>query len=136
MKFPRINLLAAYPVGAYYWSSDPTSPADLFGGTWERIENRFIYAASTAHPAGSTGGAEAHTLTVSEMPTHGGHVTVNAGSPYYLNISNLTKHGSRGRGWAIHSDNEAIPATETKGGGMPHTNMPPYIAAYCWHRTA
>lgn len=32
------NPLAAYPVGAYYISSDSTSPAVLFGGTWTQIQ--------------------------------------------------------------------------------------------------
>ena len=38
--------LAAYPIGAYYISSDPTSPATLFGGTWveaaTRLENETL----------------------------------------------------------------------------------------------
>lgn len=28
---------AAHPVGSYYMSSDPTEPAELFGGTWEAV---------------------------------------------------------------------------------------------------
>lgn len=28
-----------YPVGAVYTSADSTSPADLFGGTWEDISD-------------------------------------------------------------------------------------------------
>ena len=27
-----------HPVGSIYQSTDPTSPADLFGGTWEQIK--------------------------------------------------------------------------------------------------
>jgi microcystin-dependent protein len=27
-------------------------------------------------------------------------------------------------------------STATKGGSQPHNNMPPYITAYCWERTA
>ena len=38
-----------------YWvSDDPTSPASFIGGTWERIENRFIMGASDTHSAGTT----------------------------------------------------------------------------------
>lgn len=30
----------------------------------------------------------------------------------------------------------ASPGTTSVGGGAAHENMPPYLAAYCWHRTA
>ena len=42
------------PVGSLYISENPTSPAELYGGTWERIENRFIMGASDTYPAGTT----------------------------------------------------------------------------------
>lgn len=62
--------LAAYPVGAYYISSDPTSPATLFGGTWERIQDRMIVAAGSTFTAGTTGGSTKKTLSVQNMPMH------------------------------------------------------------------
>ena len=62
--------LDAYPVGAYYISSDPTSPATLFGGTWERIQDRMIVAAGSTFTAGTTGGSTAKTLSVQNMPYH------------------------------------------------------------------
>ena len=38
-----------------FWASDdPTSPASFIGGTWERIEGKFIMGASDTHPAGTT----------------------------------------------------------------------------------
>lgn len=36
--------LAAWPVGSIYMSVSSTSPATLFGGTWERISERFLLA--------------------------------------------------------------------------------------------
>lgn len=37
-----------------FWvSTDPTSPAEIIGGTWERIEDCTIWGASDAHPAGT-----------------------------------------------------------------------------------
>ena len=60
--------LMAYPIGSYYWSSDNTSPASLFGGTWETISGKFLLSASDAHWAGATGGEETHSLTVAELP--------------------------------------------------------------------
>ena len=44
-----------FPVGSIYQSTDPTSPAALFGGTWEQIASeRVLMGASDAHAAGST----------------------------------------------------------------------------------
>lgn len=43
-----------HPVGSLYISDNPTSPAELFGGTWERIEDCTIWGASDTHPAGTT----------------------------------------------------------------------------------
>lgn len=62
--------LAAYPVGSIYVSTSGTSPATLFGGTWEQIQGRFLLGASSSHSAGSTGGEETHKLTTAEMPSH------------------------------------------------------------------
>ena len=46
---------AAYPVGSIYQSTDPTSPAALFGGTWEQIaSDRVLMGASRSHAAGTT----------------------------------------------------------------------------------
>ena len=54
-----------------FWASnDPTSPASFIGGTWERVEGKFIMGASSAYPVGTTGGSATHTQTVAEMPSH------------------------------------------------------------------
>ena len=71
---PKIDsaLSKAYPVGAIYCSVVETNPHDLFGfGTWEYIEQgRVLLSQGDKYSAGSTGGAETHTLTVAEMPSH------------------------------------------------------------------
>lgn len=47
--------LSAYPVGSIYQSTDPTSPAALFGGSWVKIASeRVLMGASSAHAAGTT----------------------------------------------------------------------------------
>lgn len=50
----KINKLTYYPVGSIYQSIDPTSPAELFGGTWESIaSNRVLMGSSDNHQAGT-----------------------------------------------------------------------------------
>lgn len=47
--------LANHPVGSIYQSTDPTSPAALFGGSWEEIASeRVLMGASSTHAAGTT----------------------------------------------------------------------------------
>ena len=44
-----------FPVGSIYQSTDPTSPAALFGGSWEVIASeRVLMGASSTHAAGTT----------------------------------------------------------------------------------
>lgn len=53
-----------YPVGSIYQSTDATSPAELFGGTWEQIaSNRVLMGASSTHAAGTTVGAGLPNIT-------------------------------------------------------------------------
>lgn len=73
------NPLAAYPVGAYYISSNSTSPAVLFGGTWTQIQNRMILAAGSNYSAGATGGSATKKLTTDNLPSHS-HSCGSAGS--------------------------------------------------------
>ena len=47
--------LSAYPVGSIYQSTNSTSPAALFGGTWQEIaQNRVLMGAGSGHAAGTT----------------------------------------------------------------------------------
>ena len=49
------SALAAYPVGSIFQTVSRTSPAALFGGTWQEIaQNRVLMGASYAHAAGTT----------------------------------------------------------------------------------
>lgn len=37
-----------YPVGSIYMSMNSTNPKNLFGGTWEAINSRFLIGTGTA----------------------------------------------------------------------------------------
>ena len=68
--------LDAYPVGSIYMSVNSTSPATLFGGTWQQLQNSFLVGAGSNYTAGSTGGSATHSHTVnshthSMSHTHG-----------------------------------------------------------------
>lgn len=92
----------AYPIGSIYMSVNATSPATLFGGTWEALdEGRVLIGAGSSHPAGEEGGEEMHKLTSSEMPSHNHSLSVSgsttsAGSHSHsrgdMNISGYIKN--------------------------------------------
>ena len=67
----KANLLDfVYPVGSIYMSMNNTSPQTFLGGTWERIQDRFLLSAGSTYSAGTTGGEATHTLIIDEMPSH------------------------------------------------------------------
>ena len=120
-----IDLLMVYPVGSIYISVNSTSPAILFGGTWEILNDVFLLAAGSYANAGTFGGEAAHTLTVDEMPAHSHSV------PYMPGYDTGTE-------WVGQSGTAASKTRDTaiNGGGAAHNNMPPYLAVYMWKRVA
>lgn len=126
------NILSkVYPVGSIYMSISSTDPKTLFGGTWERLKDRFLLAAGDSYSAGATGGEATHTLTKDEMPSHNHYAAINGGTDSYG--QNRTTIGSFANKAQGYSDSSTIFAT---GGGEAHNNMPPYLAVYMWKRTA
>ena len=136
----REALLAANPVGKLWTSDDPTSPASIVGGTWERIKDRFILAAGDTYAAGSTGGEADHTLTIDEMPAHEHTENMQASNN---GIATIVIRGSKGdtsgmsgyeqKDWL---ENSLRLSTASAGRDVAHNNMPPYIAMYAWKRIA
>lgn len=136
-------LLTVYPVGSIYLSVNSTSPASLFGGTWEQLKDRFLLGAGSAYAAGSTGGEAAHTLSINEIPSHAGHLYGNAGGVNekgdakgaWLKEININSSLTTSYGWN-YKNNEYYPANRSLGGGAAHNNMPPYLAVYMWKRVS
>lgn len=123
--------LELYPVGAIYLSTVATSPAELFGGTWKRLEGRFLLGCSADYPAGTAGGAAKVTLTVAQMPTH-----AHQFSRIPIVSNELTTGGNYYAEKSTAVGKLVAQNTETAGGGKAHTNMPPYLAVYAWERIA
>ena len=123
-----------YPVGSYYWNSNSTSPATLFGvGTWTQITNQFIFAAGGDYASGDTGGEVDHLLTIQEMPSHDHRCIMDQSFFAYGGPMESNDGPASGHGYAYPF---YYSFTGTKGGSRSHNNMPPYIVAYCWRRDA
>ncbi len=114
-----------YPVGSIYISYNHINPATLFGGTWVRMQDRFLYGAKVSDTIGETGGESTHKLTISEMPSHDHKIY-------------RTMNGASGtaRYTPIAATGNVTTGTTDTGGGKAHNNMPPYIKVSMWRRTA
>lgn len=146
------NLLdRTYPVGSIYMSVNNTEPSTIFGGTWERLQGRFLIGAGTIEDTnsneeygtlghgdpdfkgGETGGEYWHQLDISEMPEHTHGIKSNStnGDGDWILQDHLSSAKLEDLNWQ-HSG-RGISYT---GGSNKHNNMPPYLAVYMWKRTA
>lgn len=121
-----------YPVGSIYMSVNSTNPKNLFGGTWEQIQGKFLFGMDSSYPAGSTGGEITHKLTIDEMPEHGHTIYFpNSGGPYGNANIGYPEDSGINMTWCAE-----MCKTAYTGGGAAHNNMPPYLSVYIWKRTA
>ena len=74
-------------------SVNSTSPATLFGGTWEQIKDRFLLSSGDTYENGSVGGSATHTIAVGNLPAHT-HTYSNATAVqgHTLTISEIPSH--------------------------------------------
>ena len=59
-----------YPVGSVYISFNSADPSTLFGGTWQRLKDRFLLASGDTYAANTTGGSATKTIGVNNLPSH------------------------------------------------------------------
>lgn len=132
---------ALYPVGSIYMNySSSTNPATLLGfGSWTQFSRGRVLVgqaySGTFATAGSTGGAETHTLTIAEMPSHNhnGQLNVDTGGRFGIGGSNTTGKGVATNGVNnVYNNSVQIPP---QGGGGAHNNLQPYLVVYMWRRT-
>lgn len=119
-----------HPVGSIFQSTDSTSPAELFGGTWEQVKDVFLLAAGDSHEAGSTGGEETHTLTKAEIPDHN-HTFKYTGQSVTTGVNAVRLYQAASNQYNAYSGGQSSDC-----GDQAHNNMPPYLAVYTWRRTA
>lgn len=143
-----------YPVGAIYMSVNSTSPATLFGGTWEQIVGRFLYASDGGHSSGDTGGSfsarftpsgtvDGHQLSVSEMPQHRHYYDSAYEGASLFDAPSVGTNNHK----FLYNDSGNGDYTDLTGQNQPHTHgftgdegiigiMPPYLTVNMWKRTS
>ena len=118
-----------YPVGSIYTNmAVATNPATLLGmGTWAAFgEGRVLVGkagSGTFDTLVETGGAETHTLSIAELPSHTHTVGISGGNAPGIQGNNASR--------AV----VANATTGATGSGSAHNNLQPYIVVYMWKRT-
>ena len=150
--FTESFLNLVYPIGAIYLSLNTTEPSTLFGGTWERLKDRFLLGAGDSYNIGDVGGEATHVLTTNEMPNHQHQLPFAANDTadgasgqsqfnfIYGKGQTASAIGQKVEMYNSDANNQAegnelAYMTNKIGGGQAHNNMPPYLVVYMWKRT-
>lgn len=128
-----------YPVGSIYMSANDIDPSTLFGGVWARVSGKFLLGASSDFPAGTSGGASGHTLSISEMPSHTHGIESATDQVFVQKLDPATGGGSvtniaKMAGTQTANTVGHTHTARTTGGGREFSIMPPYLSVYIWKR--
>lgn len=131
----EVQKLADHPVGSIYQSTDPTSPAALFGGSWEEIASeRVLMGASSTHAAGTTVKAGLPNITGTLSDVMGSFYAYPSGSGAFSvkGIGRSLENGSSGNYGNISFDASKSNAIY----GRSSTVQPAAYYVHIWHRVA
>lgn len=150
-----MTILEAYPIGSIYLSVVDTNPRVFFGGTWERIKDRFLLSAGDTYTAESTGGSATHAHASGGLYAQ---ISTNIYNPQtqstvpnaFIKLNEVyqqTKYDTNAvvqyaSATVINPTNHegallgARYGTGVGGETAESSNMPPYLTVYMWKRIA
>lgn len=102
-----------YPVGSIYLSVNDVNPSTIFGGTWEKIKDKFLLSSGDTYSIGSTGGNSSTTLDIANLPSHNHTGTTGNESQGH------THSGTTGNQSANHT--HTFSGTTSTNGSHSHT---------------
>lgn len=135
-----------YPVGSLYFSTDSTSPATIYGGSWERYgKGRTLVSVNesdTDFTAGKTGGEKTH---YHNLPNLFAQLSV-AGTRIQANMKKLNSSTVwRSNTYtavnvyadsSVHNSGLEVTGPVNDDINVRASSLQPYIAVYIWQRTA
>ena len=134
--------LADHPVGSIYQSTDPTSPAALFGGTWQEIASeRVLMGAGRTHAAGTTVEAGLPNIT-GQLPGiknigYGGNNFPISGAFAWTGTESTNGNYSDGDDSPLRLYQAAFDASKSNAiYGRSSTVQPAAYYVHIWHRVA
>lgn len=127
-SFERI---CPFPVGYIYMSSNSTSPANIYGGTWSALsDSRFLRPSGSWNSTG--GSAQLYAQIFAGGNSSWGYIYQNWSENYPRWDNNQVS--SIG---AIETRGQSNTAGVAVRGTTDNSNaLPPYRTCYCWYRTA
>lgn len=140
-KFVSID--EAHPVGSLFFTKDANfDPNVAFGGTWQKITGKFLYAnggSSYTDGNGTGTSTNSHTLTSGQLPKISGRFGVNVVDNYEELLT-----GPFSNGGVIASKNSAVNNSVRNvyginfniGNNEGHSHNIPFFAPFVWERTA
>lgn len=139
-----------YPIGSIYMSVNSADPSTFIGGTWERLQDRFLLGAGSTYSAGGTGGAATHSHEYRlEVKTYYGS-PIGSDSTMFQSYDYKTgtfKDAERDGNadnpkinTGLEASNKDLGTTcyqqKVVGNTKDQSSLPPYLAVYMWKRTA
>ena len=136
-----------YPIGAYYFSNNNKNPGEIFGGTWEPVENYFLYTVKNMKDDPYGGASTAilsdnmiapHTHTYSHSHTGNNHVHPSSQDTHSHSIDAHSHSGtvSTHNHTAFSADFGLVNSVP---GLMPHiddTSYTPKMTTHYWFRSS
>lgn len=140
-----VTPLDVYPVGSIYLTLEANEPAKLFGGTWVKLENCFLYASGDLSSS-ANGGSK--TITQGNLPSGvtgwvginargGNSCLVSGGATGVFAPTNTSQSGNGGYATGVYSPQEdGYFGVNFDLGGKGEDYMPPYLVVNMWQRVA
>lgn len=133
-----------YKRGDIYISLNNTSPAQLFGGSWEQIQGQFLLSANsnfetvaTPNYNGATNGGEAATSHY-HWQSVGADLGLSGGDTIYFNRNNVASTRvleNIQRALIINDTTSGVGnARQDSTSSETINNMPPYLVVYMWRK--
>lgn len=149
------NLLTVmYPVGSLYFSTTPTSPASIIGGTWSQVVGAMIAATGDNNVAGAASYGGNLVMTEAQMPEHYHYPWADeAGDNYCFTLNrdwttdSIARVGvASGSTYTVMGANRSASdyggisdisqSSYTKPAGESQQFLPYHFGTYVWYRTA
>ena len=145
-----VNLMdLVYPVGSIYQSTSSISPAEIFGGTWVQVTDKFLKASNNSL---HEGGYDSSTFVICAREFYS-TVHVNQGgsnqqSNYLVEsatggatlVNKVVSGDSYAKMYVNANVSNSFSSTQYSVAGRQSTitldNNPVYITCYTWYRTA
>lgn len=130
------ELACLYEIGSVVITYVNKNPGSFIGGTWTQFgQGRTLIGQGTGNDGStimsftdnSTGGTYNETLSIEQIPSHS--------HDYYSPVVQKVQAVSSGSTYGNYNKQYKI-ASDSKGEGKSHNNLPPYQTVYFWRRTA